>query len=141
MSTVSDPRTDDEILARIDFIKSRDLFGFELSDLVTCLDFQTAKREFDVNAEESTWEIVSREPVDVIARMHDYMPFAWDKANNRRGLSAGRSMSHYYAWTWLAGDNLGNLLDYRFYGKDKLVLICNYYGWDSSEWDDGVRTN
>jgi len=140
MSTVSDPRTDDEILARIDFIKSRDLFGFESSDLVTCLDFQTAKREFAVNAEESAWEIVSREPVDVIARMHDYMPFAWDHANNRRGLSAGRSMSHYSAWTWLAGDNLGDLLDYRFYGKDKLVLICNYYGWDSSEWDDGVRS-
>ena len=141
MSTVSDPRTDDEILARIDFIKSRDSSGFESRDLVTCLDFQTAKREFDVNAEESAWEVVSREPVDVIARMRDYMPFAWDKANNRRGLSAGRSMSHYSAWTWLAGDNLGNLLDYEFYGKDKLVLICNHYGWDSSKWDDGVRTN
>ena len=141
MSITSAPRTDDEIISRINVVADRDFLGFEVSDLVTCLDFQTAKREFDVNAEESAWEIVSREPADVIVRMYDYMPFAWDKANNRRGLSAGRSMSHYSAWIWLAGDDLGDLLEYEFYGKDKLVLICNHYGWDSSEWDDGVRTN
>ncbi len=31
--------------------------------------------------------------------------------------------------------------DYEFYGKDNLVRICDLYGWDSSQWDDGRRVN
>lgn len=73
--------------------------------------------------------------------MLDYMEFAWDKANNGRGISAMRSMHHYMAWTWMLGDDLGNLLDYQYYGKDNLVKICKHYGWDHAKWDDGVRRN
>lgn len=68
-----------------------------------------------------------------------YMPFAWDKANNGRGFSASRSMSHYQAWIWLAGDDIGDLSEYDSYGKDNLVKICKHYGWDHSQWDNGVR--
>ena len=50
-------------------------------------------------------------------------------------------MCHYMAWVWLAGDDLGDLTDYQYYGKDNLVKICDHYGWDSSQWDDGERTN
>jgi len=141
MSITSAPRTDDEIISRINVVTDRDFLGFEVSDLVLCLEYEKAKQFITTDVIQKDWEVVSREPADVISMMHDYMPFAWDKANNCRGLSAGRSLSHYSAWIWLAGDDLGDLLEYEFYGKDKLVLICNYYGWDSSEWDDGIRTN
>ena len=32
------------------------------------------------------------------------MTFAWDKANNERNLSAGRSINHFEVWLWLLGD-------------------------------------
>ena len=140
MSITSAPRTDDEIISRIDVVTDRDFFGFEVSDLVVRLEYEKAKQFITADVTQKDWEVVSREPADVISMMHDYMSFAWEKANEGRGLSAGRSLSHYSAWIWLAGDDLGDLLEYEFYGKDKLVLICNHYGWDSSEWDDGVRS-
>jgi len=141
MSITSAPRTDDEIISRINVVTDRDFFGFEVSELVVRLEYEKAKQFIPTDVIQKDWEVVSREPADVISMMHDYMPFAWEKANDGRGISAGRSLSHYSAWIWLAGDDLGDLLEYEFYGKDKLVLICNHYGWDSSEWDDGVRTN
>ena len=141
MSITSAPRTDDEIISRINVVADRDFFGFEVSDLVVRLEYEKAKQFITPDVTQKDWEVVSREPADVISMMHDYMSFAWEKANDGRSLSAGRSLSHYSAWIWLAGDDLGDLLEYEFYGKDKLVLICNHYGWDSSEWDDGVRTN
>ena len=140
MSITSAPRTDDEIISRINVVADRDFFGFEVSDLVVRLEYEKAKQFIPADVIQKDWEVVSREPADVISMMRDYMPFAWEKANDGRSLSAGRSLSHYSAWIWLAGDDLGDLLEYEFYGKDKLVLICNHYGWDSSEWDDGVRS-
>lgn len=87
-------------------------------------------------------EILSpRDRESILNEMLDYMSFAFEKANNFRGISASRSMSHYSAWTWLIGDDFGNLLDYEYYGKDNLVEICEKYGWDHSQWDDGVRLN
>ena len=141
MSITSAPRTDDEIISRINVVADRDFFGFEVSDLVVRLEYEKAKQFIPADVIQKDWEVVSREPADVISMMRNYMSFAWEKANDCRGLSARRSLSHYSAWIWLAGDDLGDLLEYEFYGKDKLVLICNHYGWDSSEWDDGVRTN
>jgi len=141
MSITSAPRTDDEIISRINVVADRDFFGFEVSDLVVRLEYEKAKQFIPADVIQKDWEVVSREPADVISMMHDYMSFAWEKANDGRGLYARRSLSRYSAWIWLAGDDLGDLLEYEFYGKDKLVLICNHYGWDSSEWDDGVRTN
>lgn len=134
-------KTDSQILARISEIADRDFFGFESGDLIAVLPFTVAKSYLRDGVTESEWTPEPRDRDSVVARMLEYMPFAWDKANNCRGLSAGRSMSHYMAWTWLAGDDLGDLLNYEFYGKDNLVKICNHYGWDSSLWDDGERTN
>lgn len=134
-------RTEQEILERIEAIKERDFFGFETLDLLTCLSFAAARPHLKPDAVESEWHQESRDRDAVIARMLEYMPFAWDKANNCRGLSASRSMCHYLAWVWLAGDDLGDLGDYEFYGKDNLVKICEKYGWDHKQWDDGRRVN
>lgn len=134
-------RTDDEILARIKEREPMDPFGFATSDYVCCLSFDAAKPFLIDHATASDWTQLPRDRESVVARMLEYMPFAWERANNCRGLSAGRSMERYMAWTWLAGDDFGDLTDYQFYGKDNLVRICNHYGWDSSQWDDGIRTN
>jgi hypothetical protein len=134
-------RTDEEILDRINEVKSRDFLGFETMDLISVLPFEHAKQYLSPEVTEGEWQPEPRDRDSVIARMLDYMPFAWDKANNFRGISAGRSMCHYNSWIWLAGDDLGDMTDYENYGKDNLERICNHYGWDSAQWDDGVRRN
>ena len=136
-------RTDDEILARIEARKEEDFFGFELTDLLIRLPFEKARPYVSDEITEAGWTTLPRDRDSVLKEMHEYMSFAWDKANNCRSLSAGRSMCHYMAWVWLVGDEevFGDLTDYQYYGKDNLVKICNHYGWDSSQWDDGERTN
>jgi hypothetical protein len=136
-------RSDQEILDRIKQIKEsgHDWLGFEQSFLIIYLPFELAKPYLVEGTTPDQWEDVPRDRDAVLAKMLDYMPFAWEKAVNRRGVSAGRSMNHYSAWVWLAGDDLGNLNEYEFYGKDNLVKICEHYGWDPTRWDDGVRVN
>ena len=134
-------RTDEEILARVEEVKDRDWMGFERNDLIIYLPFDKARPFLVEGTTEDEWETLDRSRESVLKTMLDYMPFAWDKANNKRGFSAGRSMSHYAAWTWMAGDDFGNLTDYECYGKDHLRKICNHYGWDADQWDDGVRDN
>lgn len=134
-------RTDEEILVRIKSLESVDFFGFETTDLIVRLPFDKATPFLKPEATEANWEQAPRDRESLLKEMQEYMPFAWEKANDGRGLSAGRSMAHYSAWTWLAGDDLGELKDYQFYGKDNLVRICQHYGWDHSQWDDGVREN
>ena len=136
-------RTQEQIVAKIESIKENDFFGFQTNDLLECLDFEHAKPYLKPEVTADQWKTVPSDRDSVIARMKDYMEFAWDKANNCRGLSAGRSMAHYSAWVWLAGDEaaFGDLEDYEYYGKDNLVAICQLYGWDSSQWDDGERHN
>lgn len=134
-------RTDDEILARIEAVKAEDWMGTQISDLIVRLPFAKAQPYLKPEATEDDWKVMPRDRESVLAEMLDYMPFAWDKANNERGLSAGRSMDHYSAWVWLAGDDLGDLREYQFYGKDNLRRICAHYGWDADQWDDGRRVN
>jgi len=134
-------RTTAEIVARIETVRRRDGMGFEWHCLLMRLPFDAAKPYLKDTAPAADWETAPRDRESLVAEMRDYMPFAWQKANNERGISASRSMSHYAAWTWLAGDDLGNLTDYEHYGKDNLVRICEHYGWDHAQWDDGRRVN
>jgi len=134
-------RTDQEILAKIQDVCHRDWMGTIRGDLIGCLPFETAKEFLKPETTVEAWVPERRDREAVIARMLDYMPFAWEKANDCRGLSAGRSMDHFTAWIWLIGDDLGNLSDYQFYGKDNLVKICEKYGWNYKQWDDGIRSN
>ena len=89
------------------------------------------------------WQEVEPNTDHLLGAIEEYMPFAWDKANNCRGLSADRSVSHMKAWLWLLGDDLGEKLDgiYCFYGKPCLRVICEKYGWDWRQWDDGEWRN
>lgn len=134
-------RTDDEILSRIEAVKENDWMGTQIGDLIVRLPFDKARPYLKPEVTEADWKPTSRDRDALLAQMLDYMPFAWEKANNERGLSAGRSMDHYSAWVWLAGDDLGDLQEYEFYGKENLRRICQQYGWDADQWDDGRRVN
>lgn len=136
-------RTDEEILERIELIEKDggDSLGIQRSDLIFRLPFSEAKKYLKPEVTADEYQQLPRDRESLIAQMLDYMPFAWEKANNCRGISAYRNMDHYTSWIWLAGDDLGDLFDYQHYGKEKLRMICAHYGFDADQWDDGVRTN
>jgi hypothetical protein len=140
--------TTEEIEARYLARKGWDTFSFEVGEyLPFCsFDFITEHRKFKegVDLEKAKKEypsLLTRERM--IAIMKDYMPFAFEKANNERGISANRSIGHYIAWTWLAGDTEFSKKvedtfddDYHSYGKPILRMICKQYGWDYCQWED-----
>lgn len=136
-------KTQKEIVEKIEAEKDGDFFGFFTNDLMSYLDFEHVKPYLKEGVTEDQWEPEKLDRESILAKMHNYMEFAWEKANNFRGLSAGRSIDHYRAWIFLLGDEnkFKSLPDYQYYGKDKLVEICEEYGWDSDRWDDGVRLN
>ena len=137
-------RTDQEIIERTKEIKSRDWMGTMTGDLVSRLSFDAAKQFLRDDATEADWgDPKPRDHEAIKAEILDYMPFAWDKANNNRGISAGRSLDHMSAWLWLLGRNKAadEVLHYDMYGKPQLRAICEEFGWDWEEWDDGRWTN
>jgi hypothetical protein len=133
-------RTQEEILARFNAVEADDLFGHQRSDLLDYLIYDHAKPYLNDSVLREEWE--GRKYLTPAERIKEYMPFAWDKANNCRGLSAGRSVEHMLTWLWLDGkDELADELFkvYEYYGKPCLVLVCREYGidWealDNDEW-------
>ncbi len=143
-------RTQEEITERIDGRQERDVLGFEWHEYVGALGWEHGKQYLkeDTKLIEDDWELEFPTQESIMARMKDYMEFAWDKANNCRGISASRSIAHYVAWIWLYGDDefakeIEGAFDhnYEYYGKDILAKICDKYGWDYKQWDDSRRSN
>ena len=119
-------RSPDEILERIAEVEQggEDWLGIERADLVTALPFTQAKPFLRDDAMESEW--VATTHAAVRADAITYLDFAIGKVLAHRGISAGRSVSHYRAWLWLL-----NLLPeewdshpYPQYGAPKLVLAA-----------------
>lgn len=134
-------RTQEEIIARIDAVADEDWIGTQRNSLVCALNFENAKPFLKEGTSEDDWTANTAD--DIRKEAIDYMDFAWDKAINCRGLSAGRSMDHYTSWLWLLGDNdlWRDLADYNHYGKPQLVKICEHLDLDASKWDDDIRVN
>ena len=133
-------RTQQEILARIEQIKADDFFGFQTNDLLCFLTYENAKPWLLEGAAEADW----KQFTDPAQQIKGYAEFAWGKANDRRGLSAPRSIEHMKAWLWLDGkDELVERMDseYEYYGKPCLVLICREYGIDWRTLDDDEWAN
>lgn len=136
-------RAQEEIVKRINERQADDFFGFEVGEYYAFLTYENAKQFLKDSVTKEQFEETTYKGQTPKEVMIDYMPFAWDKANNCRGLSAGRSIQHYVAWLWLDGnDELAESIeDYEFYGKPQLVQICEYLGIDPAQWDDGIRVN
>jgi hypothetical protein len=139
-------RTQEEIVNRINERKDEDILGFEVGIYIEFLDFDSAQPFLKPDTTKEQWSDVYKEPTTeyILAKMLGYMSFAWEKANDCRGISANRTIAHYDAWLWLLDDGfleVINSIEYQHYGKEKLIAICEKYGWDWKQWDNGVRTN
>ena len=136
-------RSDDEIVERLRQIRERDWLGTEQGDLVAVLPFERAKEFLNERTDSTKWNQLPRDDDAVKSRMHDYMNFAWRKANDRRGISASRSLDHMSAWLWLLGREAAaeQVREYDQYGKARLRAICEAFGWDWKQWDDGLWTS
>lgn len=139
-------RTDNEILSRIKSLENdpADFFGFQRSDLIGYLPFESAKPFLKEGATKEDWpHHKPRNRQSVMDDMLSYMSFAWEKANNNRGLSAARSINHMQSWLWMLGeeDAAKAIEDYDLYGKPQLRAICEHFGWDWEQWDDGRWAN
>ena len=139
-------RTYKEILNRIEKVGTHDILGVQVNDLAVYLDYKHAKALLKDGVTKEEWD-KDKKPFTreaVIAEIADYMPFAWEKANDCRGISASRSILHMDGWTWLLNDGLfekQRSIPYEHYGKEKLICICEALGLDWKQWDDGIRTN
>jgi len=137
-------RKQEEILKKFEERKGNDIGGWESLEYLYYLDFEHAKPYAKEGMTKENWEEgIEKEPSE---KIKDYMKFAWEKANNCRGISAGRSLMHMRAWLWLDGQDeflkkWNNLENYEFYGKPQLKAICELYKIDWKKYDDGIRTN
>lgn len=134
------PRTEDEIVAEL-AVNEGDFFGTYRGDLVSCLP---RSRHEEAGFESSpTFEPQSTDPIAVIERAKSYMTFAWGKANDRRGLSAARSIAHVMAWLWLLREDSASEAIGRYdrYGKPQLAAFCERIGVDWKALDDGCWVN
>jgi len=137
-------RTQEEIIKRIEVRKKDDLLGWEINEYICYLDYENAKPYLKKDVTKESWG--NRKEKEPVKKIKEYMDFAWEKANDCRGISAGRSLMHMRAWLWLDSQDeflkkWNNLENYEFYGKPQLKAICELYGIDWKKFDDGVRTN
>ncbi len=124
-----------EILARYLERMGQDVLGFEVGQYLPCLPFELAK-EFLRDTDKEHWEALMRfHPTReaILRTMEDYLPFAWAKAREAKGMLAARSVARYVAWTWLSGDReFSASLEaepLEEYGKNVLRRVCERYGW------------
>ena len=118
-----------------------DWLGTQRSDLIAHLPWEAAKGLIvDGTGDANAWTELARDEASIRAEMLDYMPFAWKKANDRRSLSAERSLEHMSAWLWLIGRDkaAAQISKHDQYGKPQLRAICEAFGWDWQQWDDGL---
>jgi hypothetical protein len=140
-------RTIDEIVAKARDTSRADLFGTKVGDIIEWLPFDRAREWLKETATADDWAKAGfPRPLtneSVVQEIVAYMPFAWDKANNNRGLSAGRSICHMQAWLWLLGaDEAAETIEnYRLYGKPQLRSICEALGINWQALDDGRWTD
>lgn len=131
-------RTQEEIVAKIK--ASDSMLGFELEVYSAYLTFEAAKPLLNQKALEEVeskaeWDKGVKEPNrdNLLADMGKYMAFAWEKVEDHRGISAGRSVEKMEAWLWLLEDEetleAVKYAPYKNYGAPKLKVICDKYGF------------
>lgn len=98
------------------------------------MEFVKLKEGVTEDEFKKSWEEESRSVLDretLLKNMADYMAFAWEKAENHRGLSSQRSIQKMEAWLWLLGDDetlkAVEEAPYENYGTPKLAVICKRY--------------
>lgn len=121
-------RTPDEIKARIEHTDG--VLGFKTEVLVSHLPYEAAEEYLKDDVTADQWE-QNRDPM---GSLREYLDVAADKARNKRGISAERSVDKLGAWLWLAGrDDLLHEFEnarYEPYGRPKLRTLADALGRD-----------
>lgn len=81
----------------------------------------------DFYKEEYKTEVVELTEKNIIKAMEDYIDFAFEKANDQRGLSAERSIWKFKQWLWALEDTEIINFDYDDYGIAIITRIANKY--------------
>src|SRR5271155_995226 len=115
--------TQDELVQKFKSYEKgyEDFFGAIRGDILPYMDYPHAKEFLKDDVTQEQWDKerhqLTRE--NVLKEMLDYMPFAWEKANSQRGLSANRSINHFEAWLFLLGETKflekWNEIEYEYY--------------------------
>jgi hypothetical protein len=117
-------RTQDEIVVRMR--NSRSFLGFEMEVLITALDFEHAKEFLRPEVKAEDWKCSDEQTL--LSEAQIYAAFAWGKAADHRGISAGRGVEKLSAVAWLLGrDDVVSAMaavDYAYYGCPKLKAFC-----------------
>lgn len=128
-------RTDAEIVAQVKAIQAGDFFGFEAEPLIHRLDFATAMAAgfLKEDATEEAWgDPKPRNGDGLRQEAKDYLSFAFGKAEDHRGLSAGRSVAKMRAYLWLMGNDAAlaeyDAAPYRNYGVPQLLVAAKHLG-------------
>jgi len=133
----TEERTAEEILARY---KKRNLFWFECDHYLYRLPFELVKPYLKDGITKEQWKGMSKPATHeaILEEMKEYLPFAFTKAYNEKGLSARRSIEHYIAWIWLLNDGFSDEIEddyennYHSYGLPILIKIAQHYKWEIS---------
>lgn len=132
-------RTPEDILARIEEIKSDDFLGFRREVLIMALPFDVAVENNLVKdgVTEEKWNEYATvgEEGQTKDALH-YLEFAFGKAEDHRGISAERSTIKMSEYAWLlCRDDVVTAMDveYAQYGVPILVQFAEHFSDESRE--------
>lgn len=127
-------RTQDEILER--HKNCQDFLGTQKGDLLNYMNVENIKGFLTEDGlkelEAGKLDYPTKDlPKDTIL---DYLEFAYGKAENQRGISAGRSMAHFKTWIWMDdpvfyAEIIEDIDNYDDYGIPVLDRISEHYGF------------
>lgn len=130
-------KTHTEIVEYYRTVRGDDFFGFTGEVLLPFLPFDQVKEFLKSTAIAEKWEEPELLTHDnIISQMREYMKFALEKAENHRGISAGRSIEKMLAWLWLLSDEEIIIFaktdgHYQNYGVPILKCIAEKYDFET----------
>jgi hypothetical protein len=134
------PRTLEEIADHIR--NTKDFFGVTAGDLKPYLPFRLYERAGLKLAEGSTEADINQDVKSLTdevlrAEILGYLYFAWEKCNDKRGLSVCRSIDHFRAWTFALGDEeayafLQDEKNFPMYGRPMLEFLSKRFGYSEN---------
>lgn len=121
---------------------SEDFFGFRREVLIGALPFDLARPWLKDDATPEEWSPLLNEE-DRITGAREYLDFAWGKARDHRGISAGRSIQKMATWAWILGNEdlagADDRDDYAMYGAPILADFSRWLGVPIPEGEDIAR--
>lgn len=127
-----------QVKARYESVGKEDFFGWAGEVLLDYISFEDAKEYFKSDYVEEVKSGATKHTTvtdinEAAQDFLDYMNFAWGKAQDERGISAGRSIMKLREWLFVMNrPDLAEEIDredlYPPYGAPALISICEKMG-------------